>query len=198
MNSQSDQNKHFSFPYSLDPEDFFRLECPSCGRHFKVRAEAISMTDILTPAFRQIERESGISLTASVLSEGESEIKADHLTCPYCGHADEPSNMNTQEFIDHAVRWLQREYVHDLVDKFSRDLRDTFRGSSKGRNKGFISVEWDYQYHPSPKPTRPISGPELPDMSCVEVLCCGKTIKITDGWGANIFCPYCSQELVLQ
>ena len=72
MNAKADknetQNKHFSFPYPLDPEDFFRLECPSCGRHFKVKAEAILMTDILSPAFRQIERESGILLTAAAVN----------------------------------------------------------------------------------------------------------------------------------
>lgn len=202
MNSESEANdnskdyKHFAVPYSLDPERFFRLQCSSCDREFKVLAEAISMADSLSPAFKQIEVEHGISLSTS--EEVATETTPNHLTCPYCGHRDEPSHFNTPEFVDHAVRWMNRELVYEILNQFSRDLDNIFNRGSHGRRGGFISIKLEYTHRTPPKPVRPISGPELPDMKRVEVLCCGKMIKITDGWGTSIFCPYCSQELILQ
>lgn len=195
-NDHENENKQFVVPYSLDPQHFFRLQCSSCDREFKVLADAISMADSLAPAFKQIEREHDIHLSAT--SPETTEEESNEITCPYCGNSDLPANLNTREFIDHAVHWMKREFVYDLLNQFSRDLENIVNRSSRGSGGGFISLKLEYKRNTPPKPVRPISGPELPDMKQVNLLCCGKTIKIADAWGTTVFCPYCSQELVLQ
>lgn len=186
----------FLVPYSLDLDACFRLTCPDCGLDFKVMAETISLTDALVPAFKQVETENKVRLPGAQ-TEVDELSEANNLTCPYCGHSSHPSSMNTAEFTRHAVRWIQREVVYDLVDGFFRQLESMFGNHSHSRSDDMIRIDWKFEAHTSPKPIRPISGPELPDMKLVQLLCCGKTTKVADDWVDTIHCPYCSQELIM-
>lgn len=187
-------SKHYIVPYSIDSDRFFRLQCSACDREFKVLVDAISEADRLGPAFKQIERESHVTLSTATEN---TDLSANSLTCPYCGNRDKQANLNTREFIDYAVRWINREVVYDLLNDLSHKLGNIFN-NNRTRGSGSISITWEYKHQASPKPILPITGPELPDMKKVELSCCCKIIKVADAWDLSIFCPYCSLELELQ
>lgn len=190
----NDSHVSYSFTYPVDPDGFFRRQCPECGLHFKVKLEPDSIGTLLSPVFERIEREYGISLQAPTTGT-ESSSK---VACPYCGALSEPRDMGSNEFYQYIHRWTQREIVYPLLNKMFGDMEDIFnRGSQKSRG-GILSLEIKFEHHRSPAPIRPIPGPEPPDMNIVHLLCCDKELKILPGWFGSIFCPYCSKDLILR
>jgi hypothetical protein len=189
-NTSSPENaKTYLVKYSLDAQEYFRHECSSCGLHFKTKASEQEIVTTLSPLIRRVEQDSGLTIDA----RNESIVKSSKqvLCCPYCGHSDEPQNMISSEFRAYAVRWLQREVVYPIISNFLQSLSDTLSGNRNSFIK--ISVETDSRS----KPVRPIYGPELPDMIQVDLLCCGKSIKIAKRWSDSISCPFCEQTLML-
>lgn len=181
--------RRYLFTTSLDRGGFFRRECPSCGRYFKTKADPDSIAYILQPAFRQ----SGIELGET---PRERDQHVEHLYCPYCKHFTETSNMLTPQLVRFLHRYINREFILPQIRRTFSGLEETF-GRNRSRSKGFISINLKFEASNEPLPVRPLSGPEPPDMSLVELLCCNKQIKILSGWMNTINCPYCGGEAVL-
>lgn len=192
--SSSKTTINYQIQFSLDQFGFLRRECTECGRHFKVKVDASELSTLLVPAFQHVEREFGIPLP---LVDQPSEAFKAQLTCPYCGHTDDAPNMMTDELFAYVRRWATREIIHPLINKQLKDFSNSFSNNRGHHNSGFFSIDISFTHHPSPLPIRPISGPELPDMKPIYLLCCHKEIKVNSNWFDTIHCPYCSQILVL-
>lgn len=178
----------FAITFALDKDEFLRRTCPNCGRDFKTQANPNDLASILQPAFRRIENEIGdISI-----STAENNTSPQYLLCPYCNHHAESGDMLTHEFLVYLKRFIIREYVlpkfSNMFSNVAEDLKSTSRSNS------FIKLEITTDFERT-LPTRPISGPETPDMTKIEMLCCGRTIKVYDGWFDIERCPYCETEV---
>ncbi len=181
---------HFSFSFSLDKDEFFRRTCPNCGRDFKTKVDPADMTSILQPAFKRIESEiDGITLT---IPDGEKSPQ--YLSCPYCYHRAESGDMLTAEFLEYMRRFIMREYVLPNIHSMFSGFSDGIKRSSRSMGSFGIKINFDYD---STLPPRPISGPEAPDMMRIDLLCCGNSIKVRDGYFAVNKCPYCGEDVML-
>lgn len=181
---------HFSFSFSLDKDEFFRRTCPNCGRDFKTKVDAADMTSILQPAFRRMESEiDGISL-----SKPHEEQEPQYLNCPYCKYRAETGEMLTEEFQEYLRRSIMREYVLPSIHTLFADFSDGMKRSSHAIGHFGIKVDFDFD---STLPPRPISGPEAPDMMRVDLLCCGESVKVRDGFFDIDKCPYCGEDIML-
>jgi DNA-directed RNA polymerase subunit RPC12/RpoP len=140
--------------------------------------------------FRRIEDEiGGISLSTS-----EEEQSPRYLSCPYCNHRAESGDMLTLEFQEYLRRFIMREYVLPNIHSMFSDFANGIKPSSHSMGAFGIKITFDYD---STMPPRPISGPEAPDMMRIDLLCCGESIKVRDGYFAINKCPYCGEEVVL-
>ena len=191
--SSEENNKHFSITFSLDRGDFFRRACPSCGRNFKTKAGAADLVSAFQPAFKQQGMDVGLAHPNS--DDASPSQSTENMYCPYCGYKTEPSEMHTSTFTAYAKRYVMREVVLPQPNDTFSELADSFGNSASG---GFLSLSVSFEHHKEVLPPRPISGPEPPDMLVVELLCCGKQIKILDGWQGSITCPYCGTTCQLQ
>lgn len=181
---------HFSFSFSLDKDEFFRRTCHNCGRDFKTKVDPADLTSMLQPAFRRIEDEiGGIGLSTS-----EGEQNTQYLSCPYCNHRAESGDMLTSEFQEYLRRFIIREYVLPHIHSMFSELSDSMKRSSRSMGSFGIKFSFDYDSTLSP---RPISGPEAPDMMKIDLLCCGKSIKVRDRYYYVDKCPYCEEDVVL-
>ena len=182
-----DESLRFSITFALDKDDFLRRTCPSCGRDFKTHADPSDLSSILQPAFRRIETEIGeISLSTA---EGESSPQ--YLSCPYCNNRAESGDMLTNEFQAYLKRFIIREYVLPKINSMLSDFAEGLGSTSRSNSFFRIEMKADFE---NTLPPRPISGPEPPDMTKVEMLCCGRMIKIYDGWFDLEKCPFCETE----
>jgi uncharacterized Zn-finger protein len=186
---------HYSITFSLDRGGFFRRTCPSCGRDFKTEADPSDLAHILQPSFR----EAGVEIGEVRSGQSEETVteRSSQLHCPYCGHADQSSEMLTLAFSEYMKRYLMREVMLPKINRMFSDLEDTVN-RPRSSSGGWLSIEMSFKHDDSILPPRPISGPEPPDMVVVEMLCCGKRAKILDGWRDLITCPYCGTALALQ
>lgn len=145
---------------------------------------------MLQPAFRRIEDEiGGISLSTS-----EGEQNTQYLSCPYCNHRAESGEMLTSEFQEYLRRFIMREYVLPNIHSMFSDFSDGIKRSSHPMGAFGIKITFDYD---STLPPRPISGPEAHDMMRIDLLCCGNSIKVRDGYFAVNKCPYCGEDVML-
>lgn len=194
--SSDDSNlQHFQLTYSLDDGRFLRRECSSCGLPFKTAVDEEDLSHLLAPTFKQIEERYDIAL--GMASEEEEELSLNQLGCPYCAHVDSPQNMLAGEFSNYVLRLLEREVVFPALRDFQEQLAATLGGRSGSRNRALISIEISFQADQIVLPVRPISGPALPDMLLVNLLCCGQKIKILEGWMETAYCPFCQEQVVL-
>lgn len=182
---------HYRLTFSLDQDRFFRLTCPNCGRDFKTEVNEADLAASLQPAFQQMGLEIG------AVSDENKDGHVEKLYCPYCEYQAETSDMLTQTFVSYFKRFAIREYVLPMMNKTFSSIADSF-GGSRGRSKGLISLEVKFEHSRIVLPPRPISGPEPPDMTVVELLCCKKRIKVQDGWYGLTLCPYCGTKLRIQ
>jgi len=183
-----DDSVRFSITFALDKDECFRRTCPNCGRDFKTQADPADLSSILQPAFRRIETEIGeISLSAA-----EGETSQQYLSCPYCNYRAESGDMLTNQFQVYLKRFVNREYVLPKINKMFSDFANGLKSSSRSNSiiKFEIKADFDNTF-----PPRPISGPESPDMTKVEMLCCGRMIKIYDDWFDLEKCPFCETEV---
>jgi DNA-directed RNA polymerase subunit RPC12/RpoP len=190
--AQSEDVIRFHLTFSVDRDKFFRRSCPSCGRDFKTQVDEADLVASLQPAFRQMGLDIGTEHSE------EREETQEHLYCPYCEHRAKSSDMLTQTFISYLKRYVMREYILPRVNKVFSNAADAFRGTGRGSSKGLFSIEAIFEHNRPVLPPRPISGPEPPDMTIVDLLCCGKKIKILDGWYDLNLCPYCGTRVLLQ
>ena len=183
-----DQLVHFSITFALDKDEFLRRTCPSCGRCFKTKISPDDLASVLQPAFKRIEKEIGeINLTSE-----QGKVEPQYLTCPYCFHRTESGEMLSEEFHTYLKRFVIREYVMPKIKKMLSDFAGGINSTS--RSNSFIKIEVKADFD-NILPPRPISGPEPPDMTKVDMLCCGNAIKIYDGWFDLEECPFCGTKV---
>lgn len=178
---------HFNLTFSLDRDGFMRRTCPSCGRDFKTDASASDFTTELQPYFR----EAGLDI-GDQEEDGNKDVKA-FLRCPYCAQRYEASEMLTEELVSYVKRLILREHILPMMNKSFAQIADSF--GRRSRNS-FVSVT--FEHNRSVLPVRPISGPDLPDMTIIDMRCCGKRIKVSDGWYYLNQCPYCETHVLVQ
>lgn len=183
-----DESVHFSITFALDRDEFLRRTCPICGRSFKTQADPEDLASILQPAFKRIENEiGGISLSTE-----QENIKLQYLFCPYCNHHAESGDMLTNEFQIYLKRFVMREYVLPKINNMFAGFADGLKSTARSNSFLRLEVKADFD---NVLPPRPISGPEPPDMTKVEMLCCGRVIKIYDGWFELEECPFCGSKV---
>jgi len=188
---QEDDVTRFHLTFSLDKDRFFRRSCPSCGRDFKTQADDASLVTSLEPVFRQMGLEIGAA-------PSENHGIQEYLYCPYCEYHAESGDMLTRVFVSYLRRYAMREYILPMVNKSLSSTADAFRKTGKTSPRGMFRLEVTFQYDRPILPPRPISGPEPPDMTIIDLLCCGKKAKILEGWHSLVVCPYCGTKALLQ
>lgn len=193
MINEIDQEKsiNFNITFSIDKDGFFRRTCPSCGRDFKTMVDEADLVASLQPAFRKMGLEIGD------IAEDRGDTPKEYLLCPYCEYRAESSEMMTSTFSSYLERFIMRECV---LPKLYGVLSDVAQSSSTGRthkSRGLLNISIVFDFNEPILPPRPISGPEPPDMTIVDLLCCNRRIKILDSWYALRLCSYCRAEVVL-
>jgi DNA-directed RNA polymerase subunit RPC12/RpoP len=184
---------HFQLSFALDRDRFFRRTCPSCGRDFKTKADEADLAASIEPSFRQ----RGLEIGAFPAIGGQDKQRQ-HLTCPYCEYYMEIANSLTEAFGSYIRLYIMREYVLPKVNAMFSDIADIFGNQKTEGSGGMFGLEIKVSHDESSLPPRPISGPEPPDMTKVLMLCCGKAIKILDGWYDLGICPYCGTRVTIQ
>ena len=184
----------FRLTFSLDQDRFFRRTCPSCGRDFKTEVNEADLAASLQSTFQQMGLEIG---AVSDESSEEKEKITEYLYCPYCEYQAKTSDTLTQTFASYLQRYITREHILPMMNKAFSDIADSFAGNRR-RSKGLFSIEMKFEHNRDVLPPRPISGPEPPDMTIVELLCCNKRIKIQEGWYGLKLCPYCGTSVRIQ
>jgi hypothetical protein len=71
-------------------------------------------------------------------------------------------------------------------------LEDMFPG--RGHSGGMFSISLEFKAGRIPLPPRPIHGPEPPDLTVIDFLCCGRKIKVADTWAGIEACVYCGTK----
>ena len=147
---------------AVDTSGFVRRACPSCGRHFKVKAQGES--SLLLSAFTDtLEHANGIEIRAP-----------GQRRCAYCGH-----RAPAQAFLTEAQRgWL---------DHWAKRL-DAEVQVVRLRALDPFSAAW---MQPSPKEPDQARPSEPDDMLPVALWCCGEQLKLKAGWREAYFCPRC-------
>jgi hypothetical protein len=187
----SDNHIQFNLSISTDRDHFLRRTCHSCGRDFKTEIDPADLEWALISQIRRVSREIG-----EEPDEVAEKPAQDNLRCPYCQDVAEASEMHTEETIDYLKRFAYRDYAVPKLNKMFSELEDDF-GRGGGSSGGFISISVSFKHEPIPKPLRPIHGPEPADMKIVDFLCCGKKIKVADGWMGINLCTFCGAEVAL-
>lgn len=188
----SNETIPFRITFSTDRKGFFRRTCPDCGRDFKTEVHPADFVSTLQPVFDRLEADIGERLEIA----GNGDAK-EFLYCPYCEHHAESADMLTDSFIAYFKRWIMREYVVPKLNKALEEMAEEFQRHNRSNPRGMFSINLTFTHEQSPLPVRPIDGPDIPDMTVVELLCCGRKVKIDDGWLALKRCPYCGTEITL-
>ena len=188
---ESSESVKFSLTYSTDRDHFFRRCCPSCGRDFKMQVDEADLAAALQPAFRRMGLEVG-----EQPNEKADDRHPQLICCPYCEHCAESSDTLTATFSKYLERYIMREYILPQVNHLLGGFADSVGGNHSGSG-GPITFGIRVEHQRTVMPPRPISGPEPPDMIIVELLCCGKKVKILDGWYGLSRCPYCGTRVTL-
>lgn len=188
MESQAaPQNIQLSVSIKTDRDHFLRRTCPSCGRDFKTEANAAD----LQWALEAYCRRAGVEIGGRAAEENSSP----RIRCPYCQHDEEASNTFTEETVQYLKRILYREYVLPKLNRVFSGLEDSF-GQHRASG-GFLSISMEFKHNRIMQPVRPIHGPDSCDFKIVEFLCCGKKIKVSEGWNALNICSFCGTEVAV-
>lgn len=183
--SQEDNEKRFKLSVSTDKDGFLRRSCPSCGRDYKTEINDADLAHILAPQFQHHGIEIG-------QTEDDSENLLDRedkkLFCPYCQDAADISDTLAEELSDYLKRLIYREYI---LPQFNKAFSQISSGSK--RSKGLFSIEISTSR--SLLPQRPIHGPEQPDMKIIRMLCCDRSVKVSEEWNGTSICTYCGQSV---
>jgi hypothetical protein len=188
----ADDKAHFNLSVSADRDRFLRRTCPSCGLDFKTEIDPADLEWALSSQIRHFGLEIG---------EGPSSVASapppDKLRCPYCQHEADGREMHTAETIEYLKRFVYRNYMLPMVNKMFSGLEDSFGGGGGRGGGGLISISVSFKHERAPLPPRPIHGPEPADMKIVELLCCGRKIKVAERWTDVTLCTYCGAQVAL-
>jgi len=158
----------------LDPQGFFRRQCPDCHREFKLRWTEFDGGLILR------------HLGASIRFANADEVAPDApLTCPYCAHEGQADAFSTPAQRAHLAR---RAQFLEAEIRFEQ-LRHVERSLSDNPYPTFLAVP--------PEPFREEIEPEPDDMQVVHLACCREDIKVPETWIDRIRCPFCAAECAI-
>lgn len=172
---------------STDRDHFLRRTCPSCGRDFKTPIDPNELQWALGLHCQRMGLDVG--------PENAHPSLPDQIRCPYCGHEDQSSRMHTEETVAYLKRILYREVVIPQVNKLFSGLEKS--SGTGGDPGGLFSISIEFKHSRSLLPVRPIHGPEPADQKIVTFLCCGKKIKVSEGWTDIHTCSFCGAQVVL-
>jgi len=166
-----------------DQGRFLRRTCPSCGKDYKTEVDPADLQWAVAPYIRQLGVDFGEQPASTV-------HQPDLFYCPYCGHSSPAQDTLTEETSIYLGRLINREII---IPAFQKMLSGVDGAGSGG---GFISVSFSYER--GMLPTRPIHGPEPPDMKVITFLCCKRSIKVSERWSRVETCTYCNGPVVLE
>lgn len=145
--------------FGTDDDGFFRRECPTCVRHFKVAIANGSLAEYLHEAHHvrspEVQRH-----------------------CPYCGAVAPPSHWWTQQQLDYiqeSVKSAAAGVIHEELDR-------VFHGRGRGSRSGGISLTVRRTGSP-PRPPTALVEPN--DLRLVE-LAAGRRLKVLDEWAGPV------------
>lgn len=186
----SDSSVEFNVAIRTDRDQFLRRTCSSCGRDFKTSIDPADLAWALMAHSKRMGLEIGAA------PAGQEQAEPTQLLCPYCRHSADASEMHTEETINYLKRSVYRDYMVPMLNRQFSDMEDSI-GRNRGGGGGFLSVSISFKHEPISIPPRPIHGPEPADMKIVELLCCGKRIKIADAWTDVRECIYCKTPVTI-
>lgn len=189
--SSTDDKVQFNLSISTDRDHFLRRTCPSCGRDFKTEVDPADLSWALSSQIRRLSLEIGVEPAEIAKPEAQ-----DNLRCPYCQHLAEASEMHTEETVEYLKRFAYRDYALPLIDRMFSELEDSLGSGSRGGG-GLFPISVSFKHERSLLPPRPIHGPEPADMKIVDLLCCGRKIKVADKWTDVGVCTYCGTQVNL-
>ncbi|MCY8234916.1 hypothetical protein [Priestia endophytica] len=113
------------------------------------------------------------------------DVEEDHVLevfCPSCGIPQSPSELLTEDILEHAQTVLEQEAFNIINDAF-KDLGKSFKG-----NKGI-----KFKAGKPLKAKVPQTLFEQKDYNIVEFMCCSKSAKLStfSMSGIGPYCPYC-------
>lgn len=185
--------RRYGLTIALDRDEFFRRVCPSCGRYFKIKADDEDLAFALQPTFQEVGPDYGEATSG----QSEDQDEETYLCCPYCGERSPINETVTDEVWAYIHRHIAREFILPSFRAMNAELERSF-GSHRTHASSGISVSISFEAADISLPPSPISGPELPDMKRVLLLCCNNEIAILDGWRDIVVCPFCDIQCVLQ
>lgn len=189
MEGEKSAGEHLQFAVSVstDRDQFLRRTCSSCGRDFKTAIDPIDLQWALSSYCRRMGLDVG--------PENAGQHPPNRIRCPYCACEDEGSQMLTEDTVAYLKRIIYREWVFPQMHKLFSGLEESL--GSRGHSGGLFSISIELRHSRSVLPARPIHGPEPADLKIVTFLCCGKKIKISEGWTDVRACSFCGTEVVL-
>lgn len=185
--NSADERVHFAVSVSRDRDQFFRLTCPSCGRDFKILIDPNDLQWALSSYCQRMGYYVG--------SDNRDQAQPSRIHCPYCAYIDHGIQMHCEGTVTYLKRIICRELAIPLLNKWASGLEGSI--GSESPSDGLFSISVEFEHSRSLLPVRPIHGPEPPDFKIVSFLCCGKKIKISDGWTNVRVCSFCGTEVVL-
>ncbi|MGD0227119.1 MAG: hypothetical protein ABSF71_32740 [Terriglobia bacterium] len=185
--NSEDEFTSFGVVVSTDRDQFFRLTCPSCGRDFKV---LIDPTDLQWALGSYCQR-----MGYNLEPKNRDQAKPTRIHCPYCTYEDQTVEMHTDETVTYLKRFVYRELAIPRLNELASALEETVGGARQSGGLFQISVE--FMRSRIAMPVRPIHGPEPPDFKIVTFLCCGKKVKISEGWTGVRNCTFCGCEVMI-
>ena len=153
----------------LDPEGFFRRQCPDCRREFKLRWTELDGSLIL--------RHLG---TAIPFANGDEVAQDSPLICPYCAHREQAVSFFTA-----AQRAHLAKRAESLVAEIRfEQLRHVERSLADNPYPTFLAIP--------PEPFHGTLEPDPDDMRVILLPCCSEEIKVGEGWDDSLCCPFCA------
>lgn len=176
----------FSLSLSTDRDKFLRRTCPACGMDFKTDVDEADLAWEVAPQFKRMGVEIGEGRETDAAEE-----KSHRLHCPYCGHGSDANETLTEE----TTSYLHRHILREVVLPMTRQIFSGLDGLGQ-RSGGLLSIRIEHSR--SIYPPRPIHGPELPDMTIIEFICCGRKAKIADDWAGVDQCVFCNTPVAIR
>jgi len=164
----------------LDDGGFLRRECPLCRREFKVLVGAEELDDLASHGLESFLLDEDTDET----EQDPQHVEGPQLTCPYCGQQAESDNWWTEEQLAY-VRTFAENIVAEMANKqLIRPLKRRYGG----RRSGIVSISFEGNELPVEDPW---ISPGVNDMEVFNLPCCGRQIKVDEGWSETVHCHFC-------
>lgn len=174
-------NIETSLEFPLDDDDFFRRECPLCRKEFKVYLKRDELTTLAQAGIDSfmIEQDEEISDTDEA-SEPEIEF-----VCPYCGQRASQDSWWTQEQLAYIGVVVSNIVANLINENLMRPLKREF---GRSQSSGLVSIHFEGQ---EMEQEEPWISPEVNDMQAFDLPCCGRKLKVEEGYAGTVHCFFC-------